>query len=141
MKESNDIRVLISKMSMSQKIKTAMFGDTVARSLLIKDPNKLIQQFVLKNPQITMEELHAYAQDPNTPRGVLRTLSDTQKIVREYAIKQALCFNPKTPLDISTKWVRYLQLADLNKLQKSKSVPNALTVIVRKKLADLKKKK
>jgi hypothetical protein len=39
----NDIRIQISKMSMSEKIKTAMFGDEVARGLLIKDSNKLIQ--------------------------------------------------------------------------------------------------
>lgn len=139
--ESSDLRTRIANMKISEKIKLAMFGDVNARGLLIKDPNKLVQSFVLKNPQITIEELTGFASDPNTPKGVLRVLSETNKWSKEYQMKLALVSNPKTPLDISMKWAKFLNLADLKKLSKSKSIPNALVVIIRKRLADLEKKK
>jgi len=139
--ESSDLRTRIANMKISEKIKLAMFGDVNARGLLIKDPNKLVQSFVLKNPQITFEELTGFASDPNTPKGVLRVLSETNKWSKEYQMKLALVSNPKTPLDISMKWAKFLNLADLKKLSKSKSIPNALVVIIRKRLADLEKKK
>jgi hypothetical protein len=139
--ESSDLRTRIANMKISDKIKLAMFGDANARGLLIKDPNKLVQSFVLKNPQITFEELVGFASDPNTPKGILRVLSETNKWSKEYQMKYALVSNPKTPLDISMKWAKFLNLADLKKLSKSKSIPNALVVIIRKRLADLEKKK
>lgn len=139
--ESSDLRTRIANMKIAQKIKLAMFGDVNARGLLIKDPNKLVQSFVLKNPQITFEELTGFASDPNTPKGVLRVLSETNKWSKEYQMKLALVSNPKTPLDISMKWAKFLNLADLKKFSKSKSIPNALVVIIRKRLADLEKKK
>jgi hypothetical protein len=139
--ESSDLRTKIANMKISDKIKLAMFGDINARGLLIKDPNKLVQSFVLKNPQVTFEELVGFASDPNTPKGILRVLSETNKWSKEYQMKLALVCNPKTPLDISMKWAKFLNLADLKKLSKSKSIPNALVVIVRKRLADIEKKK
>ena len=140
-KESTDLRTMIADMKISDKIKIAMFGDVNARSLLIKDPNKLIQSFVLKNPQITFEELAGFASDPNTPKGVLRILSETNKSSKEYQMKKALVYNPKTPIDISMKWVKFLHQADLKKLAKSKSIPNSLVVIVRKRVSELEKRK
>jgi hypothetical protein len=128
-------------MSVAEKIKAAMFGDVNARALLIKEPNKLVQSFVLKNPQITFEELVGFASDPNTPKGILRVLSETNKWSKEYAMREALVFNPKTPLDISMKWVRYLNMADLKKLSKSKSIPNTLVVIIRKRVTELERRK
>jgi hypothetical protein len=139
--ESSDLRTRIANMKISDKIKLAMFGDVNARGLLIKDPNKLVQSFVLKNPQITFEELIGFASDPNTPKGILRVLSETNKWSKEYQMKLALVCNPKTPLDISMKWVKFLNMADVKKLSKSKSIPNALVVIVRKRMTDLEKKK
>jgi hypothetical protein len=95
----------------------------------------------LKNPQIQQRELENFALDPNTPKGVLRSISDTQKWMKDYSMKRAICCNPKTPLDISMKWFRFLTVGDLNKLAKSKSVPQALVAAVRKQLMELKKRK
>src|SRR5258708_2469767 len=40
-------------MTIPQKIKLAMFGNKTARTLMLREPNRLIQLFVLNNARIT----------------------------------------------------------------------------------------
>jgi hypothetical protein len=137
----NDIRNQIGKMSMGEKIKTAMFGNSVARGLLIMDANKLIQQFVLKNPQLRIEEVVDFAKNPNTPKSVLRSIGEKNTWIKEYSLKQALVFNPKTPLDLSLKLFRYLNQGDLKKLCCSKNIPSALVQAANKAIKNLDKRR
>ena len=58
--ESVDIRAKISKMTIPQKIKVAMFGSSVIRGILIFDSNKIIQEFVLKNPRLGLNEVEGF---------------------------------------------------------------------------------
>jgi hypothetical protein len=139
--EGNDIRSQISKMSIGEKIKMAMFGDSVARGLLIMDANKLIQQFVLKNPQLRIEEVIDFAKNPNTPKNVLRSIGEKNTWIKEYSLKQALTFNPKTPLDISMKLFKYLSQSDLKKLCNSKNTPSALVQAANKNVKNAEKRR
>lgn len=135
----NDVRTQLSKMTIAGKVKAAMFGDMLVRSILIQDSNKMIQQFVLKNPQLSIDEIEDFARNPQTPKGVLRAISTTDTWTKNYAVKQALVFNPKSPLEISMKWVRFMGKADLKKLSRSKNVPQTLATIVKKKMETMRK--
>ena len=130
----NDIRNQISKMTMAEKIKTAMFGNSIARGLLIMDPNRMIQEFVLKNPQLRPEEVQDFARNPNTPKNVLRSISEKNTWMKEYPLKHAIVCNPKTPPDISLKWVRFLNQSDLKKLNSSRNIPSVLRQAIGKML-------
>ena len=57
-----------------------------------------------------------------------------------YPIKVALVSNPKTPLDISVKWLKHIKDKELRILAKSKNIPSALVNQCRK-LLELRAKK
>lgn len=138
---STDIRNLISKMRIPEKIKLAVFGNSIARGLLIRDPNKLIQGFVLKNPKLTSKEVEEFAKNPNLSEHVLRGIANSQTWMKGYAVKEAIVTNPKTPADLSLKWIRFLNESDLKRISKSKNVPHVVSVTAKKKIVELEKKR
>ena len=50
----------IGKMSIMEKMKLARFGNTDARSLLVRDRNKLVAAAAIRNPKITDSEVEGY---------------------------------------------------------------------------------
>ena len=134
---SKDIRAQIAEMSVPQKIKLAMFGNAVCRGILILDPGKMIQQFVLKNPKLGINEIEAFAKNPNMSDFVLRTLSESKSWMRNYSLKVSIVSNPKTPGDVALKWLRYLQEGDLRKLASSKNIPQLVSSTAKKRLMEI----
>lgn len=137
----DDIRQIILKSSLPRKIKLALLGNSTCRSLLIRDSNKMIQQFVLKNPKLQASEVEEFAKNPNLSGAVLKTIANNAQWMKSYSLKYIVVSNPKMPQDVSIRWVKFLNIADLKKLAKSKNVPNVVSLSARKRLADMDKKK
>ncbi len=136
-KEQTDIRTMIADMGTAEKIKMAMLGDGVCRSLLVTDTNRLVQQAVMNNPRLQESEVENFAKNTNVAEFILRTIADNKAWMRSYAIKYNLVTNPKTPQDVSLKWMRYINKNDLRVLSKSKNVPQLISVTARKRLAEM----
>lgn len=134
--DAQDVRLLISKMTIPQKIKLAMFGNGVCRGILIRDSNKMISSFVLKNPRLNQREIEDYAKNAYLGDHILRAIADNSAWMRTYSVRVNLVSNPKTPGDISLKWLRHLNLPELRRLAKSKSVPQIVSVNARKRVND-----
>lgn len=139
--KEEDIRTILSKARLPEKIKYAMFGNAVCRALLVFDPNRMIQQFVLRNPKLTQKEVEEFARNPNCPEGVLRAIADKKEWMKWYPLKLTLVSNPKTPQDVSLKWLKFLNPGDLKTISRSKNLPQTVMVMAKKKLADLEKRK
>lgn len=131
-----DFRTGLSKMSLPQKLKLALFGNGVCRALLINDPNRLVQRAVLKNPRIRITEIEEFSKNKNVSDSVLRIISDSNEWTRSYIVKLNLTVHPKSPPDLSMKWLRYLQISDVKKIARSKNVPQLVAITARKRLAD-----
>ena len=131
-KESQDLRAQIQNMTIPQKIKLAMMGNSVARSLLIFNPNKMIQEFVLKNPRLSEPEVQAFLKSPNISDHALRFIASDKNLMKSYTNRVRLVSNPKTPGDVSMKWIRYLTQTDLKKLSKSRNVPNVVQTMAKR---------
>lgn len=136
-----DIRAQISKMEIPQKIKLAMFGGSVVRGLLIFDANKIIQEFVLKNPRLTLQEVEAFAKSTTVSDHILRIISGSKQWMRHYPIKVNLVCNSKTPGDIGLKWLRHLNETDLKRIARSKSIPQLIAVTARKMVTDMERRR
>lgn len=134
-KESTDMRLKLSNMSMPEKMKAAMFGNSIVRNILIYDPNKLIQDMVLRNPRLLLPEVEGFTKNSNISEHVLRMISGAKEWMRYYPIKLNITCNPKTPNDISLKWLRYLTGADLKKLSRSKNIPQLIATTAQKLVA------
>lgn len=135
---AKDLRAQLAEMSVPQKIKLAMFGNAVCRGVLILDPGKMIQQFVLKNPKLGINEIEAFAKNPNISDFVLRTLSESKNWMRNYSLKVSIVSNPKTPGDVALKWLRYLQEGDLRRVANSKNIPQLVATTAKKRLMEMK---
>lgn len=139
--ESTDIRTKIMGMTIPQKVKLAMFGNSVVRGLLIFDPNKMIQEFVLKNPRLTQPEVEGFLKSTTISDSVLRLVANSKEWMKSYAHKYYLVSNPKTPGDIALRWIRFLNMTDLKKLSKSKNVPNLVSTAAQRMVTAAEQKK
>ena len=134
--QHQDIRQIVGKAKLPQKIKLAMFGNAICRGLLIRDANRMVQEFVLKNPRLQAKEIEDFTKNPNTSQFVLRTVAGNQQWMKGYAVKLNLVSNPKTPGDLALKWMRFLSMVDLKKLSKSKNVPQVVSNMARRKVQE-----
>lgn len=132
-----DPRLQISKASLPEKIKLAMFGNATCRAVLIRDSNKLVQQFVLKNPRIQLLEIEEFSKNPNLSDLVMRIIANNPAWSKSYHVKAHLVFNPKTPVDIALKWVKFLNSPDVRKLSKTKNVSQVIVTAARKRVEEM----
>jgi hypothetical protein len=112
----------ILHMTVGERLKLALKGNRDARMILIRDPNRLIQRFILQNPRITDDEIIALARNRNLDTELLRKIGDHKYWTRNYQVKVALVSNPKTPLATALHFVNTLQERDIRFLAKSKNV-------------------
>jgi hypothetical protein len=128
----------LSRMNVSQKIKVALLGDRNERSILIRDPNKIVALSVLENPKITESEIEAIAKMRNVSEEVLKKIGTVREWVKNYQIVCSLVKNPKTPIHVSLPLLGRLLPKDLRDLSISKDLPDVVKKTA-KKLLDEKK--
>lgn len=116
----------IKDLPVPDKLKLAMSGDKEARSILIRDSNKQVQEAVLDSPRITEGEVAGVANSRNVSDELLRKIAQSREWMKNYQIRLGLVNNPKTPLPIGIKIVGTLMIADLKRLSKNKGVSNVL---------------
>ena len=134
--EPVDIRAQISSMGLPGKIKLALFGNSICRGLLVRDSNKLVQQFVMKNPKLQVREVEEFARNPHISDQVLRLIADSKMWMKSALVKYNLVTNPKTPQDVALKWLRYLQAHEVRRIAKSKNIPQIVTATAKKLVND-----
>ncbi|HVO22813.1 MAG TPA: hypothetical protein VMW56_04215 [Candidatus Margulisiibacteriota bacterium] len=117
----------ILHMSVGERIKLALKGNREARAILIRDANRLIQNFVLQNPRITDDEIAMLARNRNTDAELLRKIGDHRLWPRNYQVRLALVTNPKTPMATAMHFVGSLQERDIRLLAKSKNVSSTVS--------------
>jgi hypothetical protein len=123
---------LIQKMSVFQKIKLGRMGNKEARSLLVRDRNKIVAIAAVSSPKITENELISIAQSRNVSDEVIRLVSMNREVTRNYKAKLALASNPRCPQATAMKFVNFLQDKDLRFLMKSKDVPSVVSTHARR---------
>lgn len=126
---------MVQNMTVFQKIKLSRAGNKEARSLLVRDRNKVVAVAAVTSPKITENELLSIAQSRNVSDEVIRTVANNRDVTRHYQVRLALSTNPRTPQAIAMKFVNYLQDKDLRNLMKSKDVPTAIATHARRILS------
>jgi hypothetical protein len=116
----------ITQMKVGERLKLALKGGREARAILVRDPNHLVQRFVLLNPRISDEEVVAVAKNRTAERELLEMIGKKKEWINNYQVRLALVTNPKTPISIAVRYVRTLLMRDLRLLAKSKNVPVAV---------------
>jgi hypothetical protein len=124
----------ITKMGFSARLKAAVKGTREVRSILIRDPNKMIAASVLSSPKLSESEVESYARMANVSEDVLRIIGQNRAWMKNYGVMLGLTKNPKTPLGMSMNLMSRLNDRDLGQLSVDRNVPEALRIAARKKI-------
>ncbi|HVK84918.1 MAG TPA: hypothetical protein VM513_12455 [Kofleriaceae bacterium] len=128
----NDRKVSIGSMSVPSKIRLALLGNAYARSVLVRDPIKLVAVAAIKSPAVSSIEARNYAGNTALDAEVVRYISQRRDWVRDPDVRRRLIRNPKTPIAEASKLLPFLREKELVTVTRSKGVPSALVAQARK---------
>jgi hypothetical protein len=125
----------VMKLSIAKKIEWAnKKGNKEVRTILLRDPNKLVQLAVIQSPRITENEIAQVALSRTAPVDVLSYIYNNRMLLKNYTIKVNLVNNPKVPVAVSMRFLSTLRAAEVKAVAKSKNVPQGLATAARKLL-------
>jgi hypothetical protein len=127
------IQQQVQKLSIAKKIEWAnKKGNKEVRTLLLRDPNKLVQLAVVQSPRITNGEIAKIAHSRTSPHEVLRHIYNNRLLMKNYSIKVNLVNNPKVPVAVAMRFLSLLRQSELKSVSKNRNVSNALQAQAKK---------
>jgi hypothetical protein len=106
----------ILMMGVADKIKLAMTGNQAVRSILLRDPNKMVAVAVIKSPNIEQAEIETIARSRSVCEEVLRSIASKEEWMKCYRVKLNLATNPKTPVPVALNILLDLDQTELEAL-------------------------
>jgi len=125
----------LAAMNPAQRLARAMKGSREERTILIRDPNKIVAVAVLSSPKVSETEIEAIAKMTNVSDEILRIIGNTRAWIKNYRIVSALTRNPKTPQALAMTLLSRLQEKDVKLLVSDRNVPDSLRTAARRRLA------
>ena len=116
----------LSRMRVVERVQTAIKGNRDERSLLIRDPCRVVQRAVLQSPQLSDREVQTFAGMASLGEEALRMIAANRKYRKNYAIVRALMTNPKSPLEVTLHMLPNIAAQDLKLLMSNKNIPDTL---------------
>jgi hypothetical protein len=113
----------IYRLDMKDKLMTALKGTREERSILIRDPNRLVAAAVLGSPKITDAEIEAISAMKNVSNEILRTIGSHREWTKKYTVLSNLVRNPRTPVGIALGMVPRLMPRDIKGIAVDRNVP------------------
>jgi hypothetical protein len=125
----------ISKLSIAKKIEWAnKKGNKEVRTILLRDPNKLVQLAVIQSPRISEGEIAKVANTRTAPGEVLQHIYNNRQLTKNYSIKVNLVNNPKVPVAVAMRFLILLRQSELKGVSKNRNISPALQTQAKKLL-------
>jgi hypothetical protein len=80
----------------------------------------------IQSPQLTVGEAGDIARSKEVSEEILRFVGNKKEWIKSSEVKHNLCFNPKTPVGVSMRFISHLRLEELKLLAKNRNVPGQL---------------
>jgi len=125
----------IGQMSVSEKLRMATIGDSAARAVLVRDPNRMVSYAAIASPTTSDAEAARIANSKEVAEDILRYIGNKREWVRNYEVKRSLAFNPKTPLGIALRYLSHMRDSDLKNLARSRNVPASVKQAAQQRIA------
>lgn len=113
-------------MNARDRMKLGMKGDREARSILIRDPNKVVAAAVINNPRVTDQEVENIAAMRTVSDEVLRLIALKHSWARSYPIIHNLVRNPRSPIPTVVGILPRIRTKDLQHLSQNRNVSEAV---------------
>ncbi len=114
------------KMTVPERVQVGLKGTREERSILIKDPNKIVVDAVLSSPKLTESEVETYSSMRSLTEEILKRIASSREWVKNYKIVQNLVLNPKTPVAVSLGFMSRMQEKDVYNLSRNKNIPDVI---------------
>jgi hypothetical protein len=132
--DSQSVTQRLAQMNVPQRLKRATKGSREERSILIRDPNKMIAIAVLSSPKLTSSEVESIARMTSVSDEILRTIAKNRAWTKNYNVVWALTKNPKTPVQLAMNLLSRLAERELRTLSTDRNVADILRITARKKI-------
>lgn len=133
--DKRSLTAQIQEMSVMQKIRLGIFGNSEARAILIRDRNRLVATSVIRSPKLTENEVATFAKARNLCDDVYRIIASNRAWTKSYPIKLALATNTKVAPATAIKFLNYLTDRDLRMIMRSRDVSGPVSTQARRLLA------
>jgi len=120
--------------AIARKIQLALHGDKSQRTALLRDHNKMIHGYVVRNSQIQLDEVVAIARMTTVAIEVLTFIASRREWAERPEIALALVRNPRTPVPLALRMLDHVMPGDLRQLAKQSNVREPIQRAARKKV-------
>ncbi len=125
----------LSALTVAGRIKAAIQGSREERTILVRDPNRLVAAAVLSSPKLTESDVESFARMTSVSEDVLRAIGTHRAWTRNYTIVSSLTRNAKTPIPVSMALLTRLTERDVKLLSTDRNVPEPVRLTARKMYA------
>jgi pyruvate/2-oxoglutarate dehydrogenase complex dihydrolipoamide acyltransferase (E2) component len=112
----------IFRLNTAHKVILALKGTREERTVLIRDPNRIVATAVLGSPRLTDAEVESIAAMRNVQDEILRVVGTHKEWTKRYSVISNLVKNPRTPLAVSLQLVSRLNPRDMKSLAQDRNV-------------------
>lgn len=127
-------RAQTEELTHAQKIQLALHGNRDQRNAILRDRNRTLHAYVLKNPQITVEDVLAIAKNPQMGPDVFKQIAERADWLQRPQIALALVRNPKVPPEIGLRALPFVAPDALRQLAKGVGAPPHIVAAARKRV-------
>jgi hypothetical protein len=118
----------------AQKIHLALHGSRDQRNAMLRDRDRGLHAFVLKNPGITVDDVLAIAKNAQFGAEMFKQISERSDWFQRPAIALALARNPKVPAEIAIRALSYVTPDALRQIAKGTGALPHVVQAARKKV-------
>jgi hypothetical protein len=121
-------------MTNAEKIQVALHGTRDERNLVLRDKNRTLHAFVLKNPAINLEDITTIAKNAQMGPEILKQIAERKEWFQRPTVATALARNPKTPPDVAIRALDHVPNDVLRQMAKGVGALPHVTQAARKKV-------
>ncbi len=100
------------------KVHTAMHGTKEERMRIMREGDRSLHHYVLRNPGLQLDEITAIAKMSTVAPDLLKAITDRREWIGRPEIALALVRNPKCPVPLAIRMLQHVGAADLRRLAK-----------------------
>jgi hypothetical protein len=120
--------------SNAQKIQLALHGNRDQRNAILRDRNRMLHGYVLKNPGINADDVLSIAKNPQLGAELFKQIAERPDWFQKPQIALALARNPKVPTDVAVRALAYVPADALRQIAKGTGAPPAVIQAARKRV-------
>lgn len=120
--------------SRAQKMQIALHGNRDQRNAILRDRDRQLHLFVLKNPGINVDDVLAIAKNPQMGQEMFKQIAERADWLQRPQIATALARNPKVPADIAIRALAHVPQDVLRQFAKGTGAPPHVIQAARKRV-------